>query len=186
MITKHPIHFQKATLAHKGTVFEWLSHPHVREFWDNSPEHKQDIEIFMEGRQRPSPYFNGIFTYWVGLIVTTPYALIMTSDVFPEPSLPAEWLPHLSKTGKTSSIDFMIGNVDFFGKGFAAPTLQAFTEFIPAEVDLTVDTFIIDPSQRNPRAIHVYEKAGFHSVANFVRNNEPHLLMVKRKGSGND
>lgn len=172
-------HFEKATLAHKDVIFEWLEEPHVREFWDNSPEHCMDIEIFMKGRQEATPYHNGIFDYWVGSIEIMPYCLLMTSTVNPKDDLPEGWGPYLSKTGKTFSIDFMIGNKDYFGKGLAAPTLKAFTGFITDKVDRAVDTFIIDPNKNNPRAKHVYEKAGFKIIGGFMRRGENFYLMVK-------
>jgi RimJ/RimL family protein N-acetyltransferase len=179
------IHFEKTTLAHKDIIFEWLDKPHVREFWDNSPEHRIDIETFMKGRQEATPYYNGIFTYWIGSIEDELYCLFMTSTVTSEDDLPEVWKNHLSKTGKTFSIDFMIGEEKFLGKGFAAPTLRAFTYFIKDKVDSSMDTFIIDPAETNPRAKHVYAKAGFETVAEFVRDDGffkdmRHFLMVKK------
>lgn len=179
------IRFEKATLAHQDIIFEWLEEPHVREFWDNSPEHRMDIEIFMKGRQETTPYYNGIFDYWVGSIEDGPYCLLMTSTVNAEDDLPEEWGLYFSKTGKTFSIDFMIGNKNYFGKGLAAPTLKAFMGFIQKNVEPTVDLFMIDPAETNPRAKHVYEKAGFETVAEFVRDdgffkNIKHSLMVKK------
>lgn len=76
---------------------------------------------------------------------------------------------HLSKTGKTASIDFMIGNKCYIGKGYASPALEAFTNFFRKKVNPEVDTFIIDPAETNPRAKHVYEKAGFLTVGEFLR-----------------
>ncbi|MBM3192099.1 MAG: hypothetical protein FJZ63_05570 [Chlamydiae bacterium] len=58
--------FQKASLDHLEHILQWLEEPHVREFWDNSLEHKEDIVVFMKGRKATSPYWDGIFDYWVG------------------------------------------------------------------------------------------------------------------------
>lgn len=41
------IHFEKANLTHKETIFSWLEEPHIKEFWDNSKEHKEDILNFI-------------------------------------------------------------------------------------------------------------------------------------------
>jgi RimJ/RimL family protein N-acetyltransferase len=71
---------------------------------------------------------------------------------------------NLSKTGKTISLDFGMGHKEFLGKGFAAPTLKAFIRFYQSLVDHQADTFFIDPDEYNPRAIHVYQKAGFKIV----------------------
>lgn len=179
------IKFQKATLRYSQNVLEWLAEPHVQEFWDNSPEHSRDILIFMKGRSEPSPYWNGMFDYWIGTIDDEPYCLVMTSEVLPDQSdLSDLWKTHLSKTGRTFSIDFMIGNRKFLGKGLGGPTLHTFTRFIQENVDPSIDTFLIDPAESNPRAKHVYEQGGFTTVATFYRDcgeekNVKHFLMVK-------
>ncbi|WP_083837057.1 hypothetical protein [Rickettsia montanensis] len=41
------IHFEKANLTHKEIIFNWLEEPHIKEFWDNSQEHKNDILILL-------------------------------------------------------------------------------------------------------------------------------------------
>lgn len=183
---KSNISFEKATKAHKQVVFQWLDEPHVREFWDSSQDHRNDISIFMDGRKEPSPYFEGIFDYWIGLINNEPFSLVMTSEILAsQTDLSDLWRENLSKNGKTFSLDFMIGNPKFFGKGLAAPTLEAFTQFIANQVDRAVDTFFIDPEESNTRAKHVYEKAGFQLVSEFNRDfrdkkNAKHFLMIKK------
>ena len=39
--------------------------------------------------------------------------------------------------------------------------------FYNKEVDQKADTFLIDPDENNPKAKHVYEKAGFKEVGEF-------------------
>ncbi len=185
MTKSQEITFERATLDHKDAIFEWLVQPHVREFWDNSPEHGQDILIFMDGRKQKSPYFNGIFDYWVGCIQGEPYALILTAEVKSDSETPEEWIPHLSTTGKTYSLDFMIGNKKYLGKGLGALTLERFTQFYRQEIDPKIDTFIIDPAEGNPRAMHVYSKAGFKIVTEYTPKEGhfegiKHYFMVKR------
>src|SRR3989338_777112 len=156
------ITFEKATWAHKALIFEWLGTSHVKEFWDNSPEHRKDILLFMDNRKEKSPYFNGEhdYHYWVGSYDREPYCLMMTSELIPSECL-KEGLPHvpfLSKQGKTVALDFMIGNKNYLGKGLGAPTLEAFIKFFHEKVDPAFDTFLIDPGENNPRAQRVYEK----------------------------
>lgn len=179
------IHFEHANLSHQKLIFDWLALPHVQEFWDNSQGHKDDIINFINGRITPSPYWNGIFTYWVGSIHQNAYCFLLTSEIQKDETYPDLWKEHLSAKGKTLTIDFCIGNTDFLGKGLASPTLKAFTEFYHQSVDSHVDTFFIDPDENNPRAQHVYAKAGFQLVGDFVMNEgffDGHktLLMVKK------
>lgn len=176
--------FKKLEIEHEEIVLQWLAEPHIQEFWDTSTEFQEDLLIFMRGRKEPSPYWNGMFDYWVGLADKELYCLLMTSEVRADQSdLPAAWRPHLSSTGRTWSIDFMIGNNKYLGKGLAAPTLKAFMQFIREKMTPTVDTFFIDPAAPNSRAQHVYEKAGFVNVETFYRDcryekNVKHFLMV--------
>jgi RimJ/RimL family protein N-acetyltransferase len=78
----------------------------------------------------------------------------------------------------------MIDNENYLGKGLAASTLEAFTKFLQEDVDPTIDTFIIDPDPNNPRAKHVYAKAGFNRVGDFIMERgvfkgQKTYLMVK-------
>jgi RimJ/RimL family protein N-acetyltransferase len=173
------ITFEKANPAHKDIILGWLNEPHVQEFWDDAPEHKADIVIFTEGRQVPSPYFNGVSVYWVGFVNNDPYCFIVTHEEGDAPTL-EYYRPHISKTGKTFGLDFFIGNKNYFGKGLAVPTLQAFMDFFAGNIEPETDLFLIDPHLDNPRAIHVYEKAGFTAKGEFIREGEKGVLMVKK------
>ena len=178
------IKFEKANLKHQKVIFEWLKEPHMKEFWDNSQEHKDDILNFMNGRTEPSNYFNGMHFYWVGSINGYPYSLIMTYQENEETDPPDYMKPYLSKTGKTFGLDFCIGNKNFFGQGLGASTLIAFMEYFSSLIELKADTFLIDPFINNPRAIHVYQKAGFQVVCEFTQeggyfDQSKGILMVK-------
>lgn len=178
------IHFEKATSAHKEIILGWLDTPHMQEFWDNSQEHRDDILIFMNGRKEQSDYFGGIFSYWLGYHNNNPFAFIMTSEVLHSEENAAIWNKYISKTGKTYSIDFGIGDEKFVGRGLAAPTLSAFCDFFNAKIEPTTDRFFIDPDENNPRAKHVYAKAGFVEVGDFdvqegFFDGQKSYLMVK-------
>lgn len=181
------IQFEKVNRQHLDTIHQWLMEPHMVEFWDNSQEHKDDIVNFANGRVEPSNYFDGIFIYWIGKMGDEPFCLILTAEVKADDDCPRIWIENLSKTGKTYSLDFGIGNPAFLGKGLAAPTLEKFTEYFHAQVDSTADTFFIDPDANNPRAKHVYAKAGFNLVGEFQGekkywdfSGDKTYLMVKR------
>lgn len=159
--------FKEVTKDHKIMIMNWLNQPHVQEFWDNSPEHREDIDHFINGRPGASNYFDGLMSYWIGLIEEEPFCLVMTSTLSPEEELPKIYIEALSKTGTTTTIDFCIGSVAHLGKGLAAPTLKKFMEFYAHEIAPSTDLFFIDPNENNPRAKHVYGKAGFKEVAKF-------------------
>jgi RimJ/RimL family protein N-acetyltransferase len=166
------IRFEKATSKHQKAIFQWLEEPYVKEFWDNSQEHKSDILNFINGRKEPSSYADGLYIYWVGLLAEKPYSLIMTIEEKLGATCPQIKNDHLSRTGTTYSLDYMIGDSNYFGKGLGAKTLETFIEFFYKEFDARADTFFIDPDVTNTRAKHVYEKVGFEYMGNFIMEGD--------------
>ncbi len=160
------IHFEKASQQHEKLIFTWLAEPHMMEFWDNTQEHKDDIMNFIHGRKQH--YFYGTTQYWIGFINEEPFCFILSDELLSsQTDLSEAHQNNLSKLGRTVGLDFGIGNTKFLGKGLAAPTLAKFTSFYHEQIDPSADTFFIDPDEDNPRAIHVYEKAGFKLVGEF-------------------
>ncbi|MEN8236779.1 MAG: GNAT family N-acetyltransferase [Pseudomonadota bacterium] len=183
------ITFEKATHKHQQAIFNWLKEPHVQEFWDNTQAHKDDIINFMEGRKEPSDYADGRYVYWVGLVDDQPYSLIMTIKMDLGEERVQLKADHLSKIGKTYGLEYMIGDKRYIGKGLGAKTLALFVEFFRKVFDECADTSLIDPDFTNPRAKHVYEKAGFIHVGDFIMGGngcfagrESHLLAKKLQG----
>lgn len=180
------ITFEKASFKHKDIIFNWLEEPHVKEFWDNTPEHKDDILIFLGGRSISSTYNDGLYSYWIGSYEGEPYCMIMTLQEKKEYDIPEIKKAYLSKLGTTYSMDYMIGNTQFLGKGLGAKTLEAFIDYFREQIDPQADTFFIDPSANNPKARHVYEKAGFVYIADFIMGPEysgaeqKHYFLVKK------
>ena len=180
------ITFEKATTAHKEIIFSWLAEPHVQEFWDNTQGHKDDILNFMDGRKEPSNYCDGKYIYWIALDSGKPYAMLMTICETIKDEIGELKLSHLSTTGHTYGLDYMIGSTEHIRKGYGAKTLIEFIDFFRDSFDKKADTFLIDPASDNPRAKRVYEKAGFKHVADFVMGGDcsgsgkPHHLLIKK------
>lgn len=180
------IKFRKITKKDIPTVFKWLDEPFVQEFWDNTQAHRDDILNFTDGRKTPSTYAGGKYIYWVAQEDNQPFALIMTIQETSAEDINEVKLANLSKTGTSYGIDYMIGNKNYFGVGYGASTLSQFIDFFRLEVDRNADTFLIDPETNNPRAKHVYLKAGFEYIADFVMTGQvsgagkPHHLLIKK------
>lgn len=180
------IRFEKLEQKHLDIIFSWLKEPHVQEFWDNTQAHKDDIVNFVEGRKTPSSYADGEYVYWIASFDREPMALFMTIQETHSSPINQEKLEHLSKTGNTYGVDYMIGNPAFLGKGYGAKILSEFLEFFRKEYDTKADTFLIDPAADNPRAKNVYLKAGFEHVCDFMMEGdvsgkgEVHHLLIKR------
>lgn len=178
------ITFEKVNFNHKDTIFQWLSEPHIQEFWDNSSAHKDDILNFINGRKTPSNYWNGIFDYWIGFVDMAPFSFIMTHEELNSANTPEHIKPYISNSYRTFGLDFCIGNKEYIGKGLASTTLKEFMKFFCLNVESNIGAFLIDPSVNNPRAIRVYQKAGFKSKGEFVQDGgyfdqSTGLLMVR-------
>lgn len=168
------ISFKKVGLEQVAIILSWLTQPHVQEFWDTTQAHKDDIVLFAQGRPSPSSYCDGLYNYYIGYVDEQPHALVMFIKEKEEYDIEEIKKQHLSKTGSTYSLDYMIGNPDFLGKGFGAKTLEAFLKYMRTELDPSADTFFIDPEATNTRAKHVYEKAGFVHVGDFIMEGNGH------------
>lgn len=59
-----------------------------------------------------------------------PDCLLLTSCEDEEPDTPEQYLPYLSMDRKTHTLDFMIGDAAYFGKGFTHLTLQEFCLYL--------------------------------------------------------
>ena len=159
------IYFKKANVTHIDTIFQWLAEPHMMEFWDNTPQHKEDILNFIHGKKQH--YFEKTTCYWVGFIQESPSCFILSDVIRKDQMLPELHHQYLSQTGTTITLDFGIGNPHYLNQGLSAPSIQAFIDFYRREVDTSADTFFIDPDQHHQKAQHVYAKAGFKKVGEF-------------------
>lgn len=153
--------FQKAAKEHVPIIHKWLDAPHVKAVWDEQtkdhPEGgltRRELAAFVTGKP-------AIFTPWVVFLNNTAFALILEER---DKSLVKDCRPFLVREGLTASLDFFIGEESFLGKGLSYRTLAAFISQMPPEVKRV----LIDPSPENTKAIHVYKKAGFRPVREFV------------------
>ena len=178
--------FEQVNTAHLDIIFSWLAEPHVMEFWDNTQAHKDDIVNFAEGRKAQSSYANGEYVYWIASLDNEPFAMLMTIQETHASPINAEKISHLSKTGNTYGLDYMIGNNSFVGKGYGAKTLSEFLVYFRRFYDSKADVFLIDPDDDNTKAKHVYMNAGFKHVGDFTMEGtvsgagKVHHLLIKK------
>ena len=158
--------FERATLQHQDIIFKWLGEPHMMDFWDNSQAHKDDILNFIHGKKQH--YFYGTTLYWISFIDQEPFSFLLSDVLETDQDLSPLQRNHMSPSGRTITLDFGIGSTHYLGLGLAAETLKAFVDFYKTSVDPLADTFFIDPDENNPRATHVYQKAGFERVGDMA------------------
>lgn len=154
---------------------EWFQKPYIQEYWgtDNYTWNNL-VNNIIHGKK-------DLFDYWIANYEKEPFALLLTTDA--NEGEPEHLLPFVEKIGKTITLDIMIGNENFLGKGLAAKTITSFFDYLGTDISAV----LIDPEITNKKAIHVYQKAGFSIVSKFIPlegefQGKEHLLMKwKRK-----
>jgi RimJ/RimL family protein N-acetyltransferase len=158
-------------------IYQWFTKPHVAQYFDDPETGRSipDLKNYLAGND----YF---FTPWLAYYKDTPFAYLMTAEVKKhETGLWSKWR---EKKGKTYSMDILIGEDEFLGKGMSPILIQKFIQ----DNFQHAAAMLIDPELRNIHAIHVYEKAGFIIVDQFKGEHGrfagiPHLMMKLKLSS---
>lgn len=163
--------FKHPTKEQFELIYNWFKKPHVSEFFDDPETGRSipDLQNYLAGKE----YF---WTPWLAYYQKTPFAYLMTASVKKHET--GIWSKWREKNGKTYSLDLLIGEEEFLGKGMAHLLIIKFIK----ERFPHADAFLIDPELRNIHAIHVYEKAGFVIVEEFKGEHGqfagiPHVMM---------
>ena len=165
--------FRRAELSDDGLISRWFHSPHVSEFWGEASKNIRDFRSAMTG-------VGALFNYWIGQDDTIPFCLLITTDATRD--TPEHLVPFLTETGEAWTLDVLIGPPEYVGRGIATQMLESFLSHIQYQ-NRALRTVLIDPEANNSRAIHVYEKAGFQLVSEFVPSGgafqgKPHVLMA--------
>lgn len=140
-------HFEPVKASQRTLIHGWLKQAHIKEW-----VHGVGLQNTLNGLEK---FFQGEFstTYWIGYDNDIPFAFLITS---PE--------------GKNATtLDVFICDLNYLGKGIAAPMIQ---DFLLSQFS-HVKTVLIDPEATNKRAIHVYQKVGFKIIGEFIANWHP-------------
>jgi RimJ/RimL family protein N-acetyltransferase len=156
------MHFKPMTKEQKKLVKGWLAQDYVGKYWYGVGLQNtlHSIEKFISGQKTP-------FTIWIAYDGTTPFGYLMTSKINPKKDL--LYGKYCDLKAKAITLDLLIGNRDYLGKGLSHLMIH---QLLLQEFSFVTDVFI-DPSVDNPKAIHVYEKAGFQKLIEFVPPWEP-------------
>lgn len=165
------VSFKHPTKDHFEMIYNWFKKPHVSEFFDDPETGRSipDLQNYLTGKD----FF---WTPWLAYYDDKPFAYMMTARVRKNET--GIWSKWREKKGRTYSLDMLIGEEDFLGKGMSHLLIKKFI----AEKFKTAAAFLIDPELRNLHAIHVYEKAGFVIVDEFKGEHGqfagiPHIMM---------
>lgn len=142
-------HFAPLKLSQRLLVYNWLEQTHIKE-WVHGiglQSTLTGIEDFLQGGSST--------TYWIGYDRATPFAFFITSPLGED----------------AITLDVFIYDLSYLGKKLAVPLIH---EFLIDQFP-NVKKVFIDPEATNTRAIHVYKKAGFKTVGEFIANWHPVL-----------
>ncbi|MCP5469295.1 MAG: GNAT family N-acetyltransferase [Chlamydiales bacterium] len=151
------MYFQHLQKTQVGMVKKWLAQDYVAKFWHGQGLQNtlEAIDRFVDGKEK-------LFTLWIAYKDEIPFAFLMTSNIDPKESHFCNYCEE-----EAISLDLLIGDQHFLGKGLAAPMIQKFVK------QFDVRNVFIDPGVENKKAIHVYEKAGFKKLEEFIPEWDP-------------
>lgn len=172
-----PFHFAHLKKEQAELVKTWLKLDYVSPYWYGAGLENtlQAIDRFVRGKEK-------LFTLWIAYDGETPFGFLMTSDIEYGENIPHT--KYMQKGARATSLDLLIGNKEYLGKGLAHQMILDFlSQHFPKEVDV-----FIDPGTNNAKAIHVYQKAGFVPLEEFIPEWDPThpCLLMQKKGKCND
>ncbi|PAY09384.1 MULTISPECIES: GNAT family N-acetyltransferase [Bradyrhizobium] len=154
-------HFRPMTPADLPQIKQWLSLPHVREWWGDPAEQYALVSGDLD-EPAMDQFIAATDEGDIGYIQC--YALTAWNAGFG------------AHPAGTRGIDLFIGEPSMMTGGHGSALIRAFVEELVAQ---GVPRIVIDPNPDNPRAIRAYEKAGFQKVRMIDTPDGPALLMVR-------
>ncbi|MBA3956839.1 MAG: GNAT family N-acetyltransferase [Parachlamydiaceae bacterium] len=147
MQSKLSFTFKPAEVKDRTLVHQWLVQPHVAEWI-----HGLGLQNTLNGLEK---FFQGESdtTYWIAYDNEIPFTFLITSP----------------EGNDAITLDMFICDLNYLGKGNAVPMIHhfLFSQFP------NVKKVLIDPEATNERAIHVYQKAGFKIIGEFIASWHP-------------
>lgn len=139
--------FKPVQQDQKELIHQWIVQEHIKEWL-----HGQGLQNTIEDLDR---FFTGTSWggHWIAYDQQTPFAYLLTSD----------------KDDDAVTLDLFICDLNYLGKGLSVQMIQ---EFLVGQFP-DKKTVLIDPEATNARAIHVYEKAGFRIIGEFIASWHP-------------
>jgi RimJ/RimL family protein N-acetyltransferase len=167
MKSKIRLSFKPVDHAHRSLVHEWLYLPHVA-VWFYGDGLRNTLTHLDEFLQRATP-----FKYWIAFDKEHPFAFLITTKVEKKDAELASWR---SEEGEAITLDMLIGDLNYLGKGLSTSLIH---EFLKTQFP-SISEVLIDPEATNLRAIHVYKKAGFIPLGEFIPAHSPNLHYMMR------
>jgi RimJ/RimL family protein N-acetyltransferase len=167
-----PLSFRPLTPGDLPVLHEWLSRPHVVQWWGD-PGPLSEVESDYLPTTQPGSKTRGYIALQgeepIGFIQS--YVVIGSGD---------GWWEGEADPG-ARGIDQFLANADQLGRGLGSAMVRAFVELLFSDPAVTkVQT---DPSPDNQRAIRSYRRAGFVATGEVVTPDGPAFLMMASRPS---
>lgn len=146
-------------------LFEWMSKPHVRKWWDTEDNWKDFERRYSLNIEDPD-----VFPHIISL-TGRPIGYINYWYVKDDPNFCTLYPP------STIGTDQLIGAEDLLGLGHGSAFIRQFTDSLLMREDIPL--IITDPHPDNTAAVRAYEKAGFKAIRNLDTDEGSVLLMEK-------
>lgn len=169
--------FMPAVESQREMIHAWLQQDYIHEWI-----HGQGLQNTLLGLEKVFQYQaegktldrqSETTQHWIGYDDDKPFIYLLTSNVFKRED--DEYSKYSESDGLAITLDIFIGDPKYLGKGLADAIIK---EFLLSRFSDVAEVFI-DPEQRNERAVHVYQKAGFRIVGEFIASWHPvpHYIM---------
>jgi hypothetical protein len=161
-MTEFRFTFKTVKTENRALVHSWLVEPHVAPWFygqglQNTFNH---LDEFLQGSSQSQ--------YWLGLDNNHPFAFLITSSVCKPNDELTRWC---SVEGEAITLDMLIGDTNYLGKGLSHILIQ---EFLLSKFPQVAEV-LIDPEATNAHAIHIYKKVGFTIIGEFIPSHSPNL-----------
>lgn len=169
------ITFRAIAEADFDLIHDWLSRPHVTEWWEPAPTLD---EVRLDYLPRLAPQHMLLLDAPAGVVQylacedDVPFAYIQAYRVMAHQA-EGWWLDETDP--RALGVDQFIGLPERLGQGWGTRLLRAFLTFLYADPRATVVQ--TDPAPENLRAIACFRKAGFKDVGVVETLDGPALLM---------
>lgn len=146
--------FYPLTIPYLKQMHEWLQMPHVRAFWDDKDRTLDQVRAHYFTPRSVEQYLIIQNKQPIGYIQAAP---IQGNH---------ELVKFCVKDEETFGIDLFIGEAEFIGKGHGIDLLNDFLKYLK-DRHHQLKAVLFDPSENNPRAIHLFVKLGAKPVGSF-------------------
>ena len=164
---ENKLNFKFVQKSQLPLVKKWLSQPYIAKWihgngLDNT---YKGLDKFLAGVTEPTQY-------WISYCDKEAFGFLITSKLNKSDSI-LEGVPLVGD--EIFGLDIFICKESYLGKGFGKKMIK---EILQQKFSHATD-FIIDPEQKNKRAVYVYEKVGFKIIKKFIApwHPVPHYLM---------